>query len=186
MAKTKKRYYRRKSKYRILRNYFKAKLDTIQRVALDSSAFKLLEANGTSRNLHALLQACGDWVSYTHIFHSFKLTGIALTAIPNTPLVGANNAPFSANGTYAVGIITSTDPTNFTNLIESNCALILTPSQTLRKYMSFNGGQTGWLATSKPEDLDGKLYCETNSLASQGGMVWTLKITLYVTFKNPS
>lgn len=181
-------YYRRKRyyRYKIMKNYFKARLDTAMRVALDNAGFKFIENNATTRNLAQVLESCSDWAAFKQLFHSFKLTGVLMEAIPNLPLIGGDNKPFAANGTYCVGLITQGDTTNYANLLEAKNTILLTPTQTQRKYLSFNGGETSWIVTSQTSDLDGKFYCETNSLATSGGMVWTVKFSFYITFKNPN
>ena len=188
MAKrTYRRYYRKNfyNRAKILRNYFKARLDTSMRAALDTAGFKFIENNATSRNLAQVLESCSDWNAYKQLFHTFKLTGLAMEAIPNLPIAGAS-APFAANGTYCVGLITSGDTQNYANLLEAKNTILLTPTQTQRKYLAFNGGETSWIATSQTSDLDGKFYTECNSLASSGGMVWSIKFSFYITFKNPN
>lgn len=191
MAKSgyRKRYYYRRyyySKAKLMRNYFKARLDTSMRAALDTAGFKFIENNATSRNLAQVLESCSDWVAYKQLFHTFKVTGIAMEAVPNLPIAGQDNRPFAANGTYCVGLITSGDTQNYANLLEAKNTIILTPTQSQRKYLSFNGGETSWIATSQTSDLDGKFYTETNSLATSGGMVWSIKFSFYITFKNPN
>lgn len=188
MAKrTYRRYYRRNfyNRVKIMRNYFKARLDTSMRAALDTAGFKFIENNASTRNLAQVLESCSDWNAYKQLFHTFKLTGLAMEAIPNLPIAG-QASPFAANGTYCVGLITQGDTTNYANLLEAKNTILLTPTQTQRKYLSFNGGETSWIATSQTSDLDGKFYTETNSLASSGGMVWSIKFSFYITFKNPN
>lgn len=178
------RYSRKGNFNKIARTYFKFRLDYAFRAGLDQAQFRFLEFNANNRNLYQILQACADWDSCAAIFHSFKLTGLSMEAIPGVPIAGNDGSPYNANGTYAVGVLTSADVTNFQNLIEAKNTICLTPSQTLRKYLSFKSGETGWLSTSQLNQLDGKIYCETNSLPGAGGMVWTIKLGFYVTFKN--
>ena len=97
-------YYRKYNRAKILRNYFKARLDTSMRAALDTAGFKFIENNATSRNLAQVLESCSDWNAFKQLFHTFKLTGVAMEAIPNLPLAGQDNRPFAANGTYCVGV----------------------------------------------------------------------------------
>ena len=73
-------YYRKYNRAKILRNYFKARLDTSMRAALDTAGFKFIENNATSRNLAQVLESCSDWNAFKQLFHTFKLPGVAMEA----------------------------------------------------------------------------------------------------------
>lgn len=178
-------YRKRGSVAKIMRNYFKAKMDYVMRVAYDSSGVKFLEWNASQKNINGLLEACSDWAPYTKIFHTFKLTGIAMEVSPNHPI--ANEGVFSANGSVILAILTGGDnPDSFQNVAEAKNSMVLTPTQMQRRYLSFNGGQTAWIATSDLTDLDGKVAVITNSTNVTGGLIWSVKVSFYVTFKNPN
>ena len=88
--KTYRRYYRRYfyNRNKIMRNYFKAKLDTVQKVLWTGDGVKFI-TGGTSTNkpIPTLLQLCPDWESWRLLFHSFKLTGLSVEVAPNYPSV---------------------------------------------------------------------------------------------------
>lgn len=177
----KRRSYKRtrRRQARLMRNYFKMRFDIVDRLGLDQSAFKFIAWNANSKSLQSVLQGCADWNKAAALFHSFRLTGMAIEA---TPGILAND--FYARGSYMFGLLTSSDTLDFNTLVEAKSALTLNVHQKVRKYISFNGGSTGWISTSDLSNLDGKFYAETNSLAESGGFVWTIKFSFYVTFKN--
>lgn len=179
MAKRKyrKRYYRNKN--RIMRNYFKMKLDIVERLGMDNSGFKFISWNSNAKDIGVVLNGCDDWPKAAGLFHSFKLTGVAITAIP-----GVYGSDFYARGSPMVGILTSNEQANFNTLAESNSSIVLSYNETRRRYYSFHGGETGWMSTDMLADLNGRIYAETLSLAETGNFVWTIKFTFYVTFKN--
>lgn len=185
MAKrTYRRRYRKKVR-KIMNNYFNAKLDYVFRVSYDSSGSKLVEWNTDRKDLNGMLESCSDWPNFAKVFHTFKLRGIAISTSPNVPI--PQDGLFSMNGTVLLAIMTGADsPDSFQNVVESQCCLMLTNQQCQRKYISFNGGQTSWIATSDLTDLDGKLCVKTNSNAQSGGCIWSVHIRFYVSYKNPN
>jgi hypothetical protein len=164
-----------------MRNYFKARLDYIDRLGMDNSAFKFIAQNSNLKGLTTLIQACGDWPKYVQLFHSMKLTGMAIEA---TPQVLADN--YECRGTPLLGLLTAGDQTDFNTLAESKGCITLNYTNTKRKYISFNGSNTGWISTDNLSALDGKIFAETNSLASGGNFIWNVKFSFYITFKNPN
>lgn len=182
MVKYKKKYYRRYYKtnlQKVMRNYFKMRFDFVDRLGVDQSAFKFISWNTNTKSLQSVLNACADWPKAAALFHSFKLTGLAIEIIP-----GVRASDFYARGSYVMGLLTSSDVTDFNNLVEAKSALVLNYNQAVRKYLSFYGGETSWISTSDLSQLDGKFFAETNALAESGGFVWTVKFSFYVTFKN--
>lgn len=175
------RYYR-KVKARILRNYFKGKLDTVQKVTwTGNGAFFVTGGQGTTRTLSDLLQLCGDWQYYRQIFHTYKVTGLAMELTPN-PATRGDGTQFT--GAACIGLLTTRDIANWTNVTESNMSVLLTASQIQRKYKSFYGGLAAWHGTDDTADLDGKFVIETDGNPSDGGTTYMFKVTFYITFKN--
>ena len=83
-----KRVYKKKTKYgrgsiaKVMRNYFKARFDYVMRITFDSQAVKFAEWNSANKSLAGILEVCGDWGSFTKIFHTFRVTGIAAEVVP--------------------------------------------------------------------------------------------------------
>lgn len=183
----KRRYYRKRrtNVKKIMRNYFKARLDYVMRITFDSQAVKFPEWNAANKSLAGILEACSDWGSYSKIFHTFRVTGIAAEVVPNLAIKVENQ--FNVNGSVLFAFLTDADNAeSFQNVAESKFCFICSPTNTQRKYLSLNGGLTGWLSTNSLSELNGKFVTTTNSLAQAGGMVWNIKLSIYVTFKNPN
>lgn len=168
-----------------MRNYFKARMDYVMRIIQDTTGVKFAEWNVNYKNINGLLEACSDWPAYTKLFHTFKLTGLAMEVSPSVPI--PQDGIYNANGSVLLALLTSSDNSeSFQNVAESKNCIVLSQTQCQRRYLSFNGGQTAWIATSDLTDLDGKVVTVTNSNNQAGGMVWSVKISFYVTFKNPN
>lgn len=179
--KYRRKYYRKYNLYKVMRCYHKAKLDYLIRIKYMQSGLMFIEWSTNAKPLADLIAACKDWDYYKRLFHSFKLTGMALEISPGIP-----QGNFVSNGAVVLGIITSGDPTDFSTVVDSTKSIVLSPTNTQRRYISFNGGQTGWSSTNLNAVIDGKLFCETDSLPESGVMVWGVKLSFYVTFKNNS
>lgn len=185
MDKSKGKYYRksygwRRTKNRLMKNYFKMRFDYVDRVGIDTSALKFVAFNTNNRGIGSILVMCSDWHKAAGLFHSFKLTGMAIEA---TPIMGTDD--WYGRGSVAVGMLTDSDTYDFNNLVESKTAMILSQTQITRRYYSFHGGETGWVSTDNPPNvLNGKVYTETDALAQKGGFLWSVKFSFYVTFKN--
>ena len=175
-----KKYYK-PNLQKIMKTYFKMRFDYVERLRLDQSAFKFVSWNTNNKSIQSILNGCADWPKAAALFHSFKLTGIAIEVMPG--IIGAG---FRGVGSYVVGLLTSSDVTDFNNLVEAKTSIVLKYIEGSRKYISFNGGETGWISTSDLSQLDGKMFAETNSLAESGDFYWSIKFSFYVTFKNPN
>lgn len=169
-----------------MRNYFKAKLDTVQKISWSNQGIFFTSGNqGTTRTLHDLVTLCPDWAAWQQLFHTFKLTGMAVTVTPNHPTINySQNSEFSGAG--MLGFLTTRDNVNWNNVSESNFSFCLTPSQVQRKYKSFNGSLAAWCSTDDNINLDGKFAVETDGNPVNGGVYYMVKFTFYITFKNPN
>ena len=184
--KYKKRYYKKKSTNlnKVMRNYFKVKLDTIEKVIWTGNGIAfVVSGEATSRNLYTLLERTPDWGVWRTLFHSFKLTGLAVEISPNAP-AQANGAVFS--GAAALGLITSRDTINWNNVTESNFSFLLSTTQIQRKYKSFNGGLADWHGTDNAQELDGIFAVLSDGNLQNAICNFVVKFSFYVTFKNPN
>jgi hypothetical protein len=175
----KRRYWRRKKNF-IMKNYFKMKFDMIERLGMDENDFKFMTWNSNYHDIVTILKGCTDWVAAAGLFHSFKLTGMVITATP-----GVYGDDFYCRGSPCIGLMTSTENANFQTLAESNNSIVLSYNETKRKYISFHGGETGWIGTDT-NDLNGRIYADTLATAQNGQFIWTIKFTFYCIFKNVS
>lgn len=181
MVKRYTRRYRRRAK-RIMRNYFKAKLDTVQKVQwTEAGANFVTGSTGNTRTVQDLLQLCNDWQYWRQLFHTYKLTGIAVRITPNAP-TSTNGTQFA--GAACLSMLTTRESANWTNAIESNFSFMLSPVQIQRKYKGFNGGLAAWHGTDDTADLDGKFVIETDGNPTNGATTYMVQFTFYVTFKN--
>lgn len=179
-GKYRKGYGWKRTKNRLMKNYFKMRFDYVDRIGIDTSALKFITFNSNNRGIGSILVMCSDWPKAAGLFHSFKLTGMVIQA---TPIMGTDD--WYGRGTVALGVMTDSDTYDFNNLVESNMSMVLSQTQITRRYYSFNGGETGWVSTDNPPNaLNGKVYTETDSLAQKGGFLWSIKFSFYVTFKN--
>lgn len=185
MAKYKRRKYSRKRTFnRIAKNYFKVRLDCVQTIQHTTDATVFRENNGAQRTVSALLELCNDWDMYRRLFHSFKLTGIAMEVVPLTASPNQQGQPYTSLSTICLAFLTSRDNTDFNSCSEANFNIICTQAQRQRKYKGFNGGEFAWTSTDDLTQIDGKFYLGTNGNASTGAAVWSVRFTLYVTLKN--
>lgn len=165
-----------------MRNYFKAKMDTVQKLNWTANgAFFVTGSEGNSRNLNDLLGLCNDWQYWRQLFHTYKLTGIAVKIIPNAP-TATNGTQFT--GAACMALLTTRETSNWNNAIESNFSFMLSPVQIQRKYKSFNGGLASWHGTDDLADLDGKFVIETDGNPTNGATTYMVRFTFYVTLKN--
>lgn len=167
-----------------MRNYFKAKLDTVQKIQWtgDGANFTTGSA-GTTRTISDLVALCVDWQYWRQLFHTFLLTGIAVEICPNFPTF-TNGTQFT--GTASMGLLTTRESVSYNNVIESNFSFMLGPSQVQRKYKRMNGGLSAWHGTDELNELDGKFSVETDGNPTNGATTYSVKFTFYITFKNPN
>lgn len=181
----KKFYFKRNLYYRnkIMRNYFKAKLDVIQKVLWTGDGIKFITGGSSdSKAIPALLELCPDWSTWRLLFHSYKLTGVAVEVVPNAPSTTGNDAEFT--GSAVLALLTSRDAVSWNNASEANFMFVLTPTQIQRKYKSFYGGITSWSGTDTITDLDGKFVVQSDGNPSaNAATAYTVRFTFYITFK---
>lgn len=179
-------YYGRKNMLRVMRNYFKARLDTIQKVVWNANGVNFSTGTqGTNRDLRTLLELCADWSAWHTLFHTFKITGLAVEIDPALPSVSANSVP-AYGGMAVLSLLTSRDISNWNNATESNFSFNLTALGKQRKYKSFNGGISSWVGTDDLQDLDGKFTVQSDGNIENAALVYMVRFTFYVTFKNPN
>lgn len=164
-----------------MRNYLKAKLDCIQTIQQSTEFTNFRENNQTSRSISALLELCNDWGMYRQLFHSFRLTGLAIQV---TPL--STSAGYTSASSIVLALQTNRDNNDFNSISESNTSIILTPYAPIRKYKSFNGGEFGWTSTDDLTLMDGIMRIGTNGNASAGAAAWSVRFSFYITLKNPN
>ncbi|AXH79378.1 MAG: hypothetical protein [Circular genetic element sp.] len=180
-----KRYYRRRYRKKLMSRYFKTKLSCIDRVILDDNDIKLASTNGVNRNIRAYLTSCNEWGYLTKIFYSFKLTGILIETVPGVIATAVDSVPVFG-GTYQLALLPMGSDSNSPALADANASLVLSPTQSQRKYISFTGSLNGWLDIASIENnLVALLTVAATALPQNTGLVWSIKLTFYVTFKTP-
>jgi len=179
-GKTYKRRYSKKSNFnKITRTYFKAKFSISRRIGYDTSGIKFIEDNTDDKTLSSLLSECPDFKKFQQIFHSMKLTGILIETAPNPP-----SPDTVALGAIVLAVQTLNDTNQFADAVESNDALILSPTSPQRKYISMHSGLTGWVATGSVSDMIARMVVKTDANAQDGGYMIGVRFTFYVMFKN--
>lgn len=198
MAGYKKRrlYYRRRRKfafYRAISNYHKTKLTYTTRLALTQTSCIFLAQNTNVLQLSACLSSAPDWDVYKNIFLSYKLTGIAFTAIPcpifpNTVVATTTTGQFPVQKTNIVsmpivGLISFTDADTYAGIAESNKSMILNAYNTTRAYWSLQGGAVSWDCTNAPNEQSARFATNVEGLPSDGELRWAIKIDFYIIYK---
>lgn len=189
MVKYKKTYakknYWKRSLYRVMKNYFKTKLSCVDRILLDDNDMKLASSNGVNRNIRAYLTGCNEWQYFSKVFHTMKITGLLMETIPGIQASNPETTPVMP-GTYQVGFLPIASDANSVALADANESIVLSVVQNQRKYISFNGGLNGWLDIGSLENnLVALIVVAATALPQNTGCVWSLKLTFYITFKNP-
>lgn len=184
--KTYSNYYAKRNMLKVMRNYFKARLDTVQKVVWNTDGIHFVTTSqGTNRTLADLIQLCNDWDSWRTVFHSFKITGMAVEVNPAFPSISANQTPAYA-GMAVLSFITSRDSSNWNTATESNFSFSLASLERQRKYKSFNGGINSWSGTDDLQDVDGQFTVQSDGNPTNAALVYMVKFSFYVTFKNPN
>ena len=180
-AARRRRYYRRRgwSFKRAISNYTYTKLSTIDEISMDNTGMKLIKANGVKQNLYGYLDACADWKTYTQLYTSYKLVGLAISVTPNTPI-----GTFKWGGTGAIAYTSFADQTDVSTCIESNKSVMLSVVAPVRRYFPLNNGATSWVSTSSPAMVPGSILVACNRYPTDGGLVWSVRFDFYVMFKN--
>lgn len=185
----KKRYYRRRRKAnvnRVMKNYFKTKLSCSDRIQLDPEFMKLASVGAQNKQIRAYLTSCNEFGSFREIFHCIKLNGLLIETIPSiVSVIDQQDTPVMS-GTYVLAFIPTLASSTLTSLVDANESIILNPNAAQRKYISFHGSINGWLDIASIENnLAGLLCTQYNTLPQNCGVTWNIKLTFYVTFKNP-
>lgn len=166
-------------------SYFKTKLSCVDRVILDDNDIKLASTNGVNRNIRAYLTGCNEWAYLTKIFYSFKLTGILIETYPGVVATALESVPVFG-GTYQLALLPMGSDSTTAALADANASLVLSPLHNQRKYISFNGSLNSWLDVASIENnLVALLTVSASALPQNTGLVWSIKLTFYVTFKTP-
>lgn len=177
--------YKKNNIRRIMYNYFKTKLSCVDRILLDDNDMKLASTNGTNRNIRAYLTGCNEWQYFSKIFHTMKITGLLMETIPGIQASNPETTPVMP-GSYQLGFLPVASDSNSAAIADTNASIVLSVVQNQRKYISFHGGLNGWLDIGSLENnLVALIAVAASALPQNTGCVWTLKLTFYVTFKNP-
>ena len=182
MVKYRRRFYRRRRGYsfkKAVSNYTYTKLSTLDEITMDGGSMKLTKPNDVKDNLYNYLSRCADWKTYTQLYTSFKLVGLAITVTPNTPV-----GTFKWAGTGAIAYTAFADQTDVSSCIESNKSLMLSVVAPTRRYFPLNGGVTSWVSVSSPAQVPGNILVACNRYPGDGGLVWSVRFDFYVMFKN--
>ena len=171
---------------KVMKNYFKTKLTTSDRVMLDSEFMKLASVNAQNKQIRSYLTSCNEFGSFREIFHSIKINGLLIETIPSILSVLDNQETAVMAGTYVLAFIPTLASATLSSLVDANESIILNPHQAQRKYISFHGSINGWLDIASIENnLAGLLCTQYNILPQNCGVTWNVRLTFYVTFKNP-
>jgi hypothetical protein len=171
---------------KVMRNYFKAKLSCTDRIMMDDTIMKLASSNSQNKFVRSYITSCQEWPAYQGIFGSMKLTGILIETFPNAVTTTDSENPMVMPGTYMICYKPVDAGTSLTAISDTTNAIVLSTNQNQRKYVNLHGGPTGWFDINLIEqNLSGQIATQYNNLIQNGGMVWTVRFTFYITFKNP-
>ena len=180
---TKKRsyyYWRRKRFKQIASNYAMAKLDIMRHVIISSTGAKFDAPNASTMQLRYILNNSSDYQKYRQLYQSLKVCGLAMYIVYGGGTLNWGDDP----GSTCISLLSDADGTSFDDIAEADGALILaTATQNSKKYWSFKGASTGWIAIEQIDLLPGKIgvACSRNPIG--GTAFFTIKFTVYCTFK---
>jgi hypothetical protein len=169
-----------------MKNYFKTKLTCSDRIQLDPEFMKLASVSAQNKQIKTYLTSCNEFGSFREIFHCIKITGLLIETIPSiVSVIDVQDTPVMS-GTYVLSFLPTLSSSTLTSQVDANESIILNPNQSQRKYISFHGSINGWLDIASIENnLTGLICTQYNILPQNCGITWNMKLTFYVTFKNP-
>lgn len=185
-AHKKRKYFRRKFKrYRSVTNqYFRAKLDRCLTICFPSdqsgaASFLIDQAHVSNISLRNLITADSVYVKCKDIFNFIKIKGVALEWTPS-PRTFSN---LTVNEGVVAAAYTNDYSLGFFEIQQCNKSVLCGPFYS-RKYINL-GSANGWISIETTEDLKGFICCDSNFSSTRAdGLSGTLKVSIYVIFKN--
>lgn len=181
MAKYKraKKWYGKKNFNKIAKNYTKVRIDRSYRLLLTTQRINFADVNANHIALQDAISTMPDYQMYRQLYHSMKLTGVAILAVP---MIHSQN--YAGMNTISLALMTNNDGINIGNVVESDRSLILNFQQSQRAYWSMHSGATGWIAVDDVNRLPGKIAAAVDDLPTAGEAYWVVKLSFWITFKN--
>lgn len=180
-----KRYYKslkKKNFNYIAKNYNKMICDCAFRLYSSNEFFRSSINNLSTIPVATLLQNSSDFAKGIQMYQSMKLTGLSM----EIQFMG-DDGNYQLNGNMLIGgLLTTNDGTSIADLTEANKSILIAPQSNFykRKYWSFNNSATGWIDSASPSLIPGKISFADTAHASSGLAWWSVKVTMYITFKN--
>lgn len=178
-----KRYYRK--------NYYKANKRQFNYIASHYLKYKIknqyqvnFDTNGLTGDVSLTFQTIldsgtNDFTLLSKHFLQYKVTGIAITVIPNqnTDQYGQ----FTFQGVSAAMSILNINEDNTWAGVSKSPNAVLLGNEKITKYYKLN---TGWFATNNQAAPSMKICTSSRGIPLAGQMTWNFIVTMYVCFKN--
>lgn len=180
------RYYKKNNRVTkkqfnyIAKNYLKYKININQTISWQTS-IAWDSRTGDSLTAENIFETAGnEFLTLRKYYASYKITGIAIDVIPAKS--GSSNGLFTIQGLAYLGLIQTGETVSLPYLTASPHCMTLNPDQRVRKYIKLN---TAWTSTAENAGSMFKLSLLSGGSIVQGSVVFSVRISLYITFKNP-
>lgn len=161
--------------------YMRVALDFISQVG-KTTGYVYEMVNSNTWSIASMLQNASAWNNYAKVFSFAKLNSLAVTVTPSSTC----NSDVT-NAFYVCIAYMAREGENPTlDVVRENpTCMILSPLQKTYKYINLCGNTGDW-ETFDYDNFGGRMVVASNvNPTVQSYHVWTVKVTLYFTFKLP-
>ena len=188
--------WRRKKYFNFIAyNYHKAKLSVgTYRIEYNTNDCHFIPNNVSVITVSQLITDCPDWAAYKTLFLGHKVTGVSIECIPvpfkQVPVAtNTQTGQFPAQeavdvrSSVAIGLIAFADTATYAGIVESDMSMVLSFTESTRKYFSLLGGVVGWDTTNAPNEQNYRVAINTLALPTFGQMYWNVRFDFYILYK---
>lgn len=188
--------WRRKKQFNFIAyNYHKAKLSVgTYRIEYTTNHCRFIPNNLEIIAISQLVSECPDWSAYKTLFLGYKLTGIAIECVPvpikQVPIATNTQTgqfpaqePVDVRSSVAIGIVAFADAVTYAGIVESDKSMVLSFTDTTRKYFSLLGGVSSWDTTNAPNEQNYRVAVNTLAIPVAGQMYWNVRFDFYILYK---
>lgn len=162
---------------KIASTYMKYKCNAATRILYSASNSSIqFEVNNTRTwDLNNIFTAASELGALKAYYGTYKVTGIAFECTPSP----AGASPNPSLGQAAIAFVQTGETIVWGSLVTSPHCVILSPYETVRKYIPL---KSSWYGTDIQALSSGKFVVASQN-AYFSDQVWTIKVTLYITFR---
>lgn len=188
--------WRRKKYFNFIAyNYHKAKLSVgTYRIEYNTGNCRFVPNNVSVITVSQLITDCPDWAAYKTLFLGHKVTGVSIECIPvpikQVPIATTTNTgqfpiqeAIDIRSSVAIGLVAFADAVTYAGIVESDMSMVLSFTDTTRKYFSLLGGVVGWDTTNAPNEQNYRVAVNTLALPTFGQMFWNVRFDFYILYK---